>query len=72
MTPIEPSRIELIDPMVARILRGKPPAERVDSMLSTSVFVRTVVTAAVRDRHKDWSADEVQAEVARRILRGSS
>ena len=67
----ELSRIELLHPLVAEILRNKTPAERVAQALDSNRLVRERLTAHLRREHPDWSDDMVAAEVGRRVLRGA-
>lgn len=71
MTPIDPKRIELLDPMVAEILRGKSPAEKFQQMADAGRAARTILTHTLRQAHPTWNDVQISAEVARRILHGS-
>jgi hypothetical protein len=71
MTPIDPKRIELLDPMVARILRTKTPAEKMRQMADANRFVRTALSQRIAAAHLLWNEHEVSAEVGRRMLHES-
>ena len=68
---IDPRRIELLEPMVAEILRRKTPAERLQMTLESNRFLRQRLEAHLRHQHADWTDSQVQAEVARRVLHGA-
>jgi|GEM_PF-1461878 len=72
MTPIEPNRIEILDPMVARILGMKTPAEKFQQMAEADRSARTILTHTIRQSHPAWNEDEVSREVVRRIRHGSN
>lgn len=67
----ELSRIELLHPLVAEILRKKTPTERLAMAFESNRFVRARLKAHLRDEHPEWSDEQVDVEIARRMLRGS-
>lgn len=71
MMPIDPKRIEVLDPMVAEILRSKTPAEKFRQMADADRTARTILTHTIRQSHPAWNESQVSAEVTRRISRGS-
>lgn len=68
--PIDPSRIEVVDDKVAEILRRKTTGERGEMVAGMWRTARLVVEGGVRMQHPDWTADQVAAEVVRRMSRG--
>jgi hypothetical protein len=58
--PIDPRRIELLDPVVAAILRRKTPAEKLQAAFDSNEFVREVMAAGIRRQHPTWTAEEVR------------
>lgn len=71
MTPIDPKRIEILDPMVARILRTMTPAEKMQQMAAADRCARTILTHTIRQSHPQWNETQVATEVVRRIRHGS-
>ncbi len=71
MTPIDPRRIEILDPVVARVLARLSPAEKCRQMADAARCARTILTHTIRQTHPTWSETEVSAEVVRRIRHGS-
>jgi hypothetical protein len=69
--PIDERRIEAVDPLVARCLRRMTPAQRVAQMFASNRLMRQIIARHLRSRHADWSEQQVQAEVARRMQLGS-
>jgi hypothetical protein len=69
---VDPRRIEVVDRKVADILRTKTPAEKVEMMLEAAEVAREMLAARISYEHGDWTPSEVAAEVARRILDGST
>jgi hypothetical protein len=59
--------IERLDPEVVRILRGKSGMERLKLAHEAWELARDRLTAFVRAKHPDWTADQVQREVATRL-----
>lgn len=68
----EQYRIEIIDPVLARILRHKSPAERLAMIADANRTARLLAAAGVRCVHPDWNDAQVQAEVIKRVSGGSS
>jgi hypothetical protein len=68
---LDREQIEVADDRIAAVLREKTPMERVALSLQAGRLVRRVIAAGLRDRHPEWSEEEVQRETARRILHGS-
>jgi hypothetical protein len=56
---------------MAKILRTKSPAERLEMAHSMWRTARDLIRAKVAQDHPDWTAQQVQAEAARRMLCGS-
>lgn len=69
---IDPRRIEVPHQRVAEILRGKTPAERLALVNEMWHAMRSMIQQAVRTDHPEWSNDQVNGEVARRIAGGST
>jgi hypothetical protein len=68
---LDPKRYEIVDDKMAEVLRRKTPAERLEMAHSMWRLARDLVQAGVAHDHPEWSTDMVQAETARRMLRGS-
>lgn len=64
---LDPRRIEVIDDRVAAILRAMPLIEKVRLAEAMVTFAREVLAAGARSRHPDWSSEQVEVEVARRV-----
>ncbi len=60
--------IELVDDRVIEIMRRKTPAERIAMILDANDTARSLAAAGIRYGHPNWDEDQLQAEVARRIL----
>jgi Rv0078B-related antitoxin len=59
--------VEIIDPMVADILRKKSPAERLAMAFDMWDLALGMIRANLQREHPEWTAAELQREVARRI-----
>jgi hypothetical protein len=62
---------EMIDDRVAEALRPKTDAQRLRSVDAFWNSARAILKAAIRTEHPDWSLDQVNVEVARRISNGA-
>ncbi|MBM4074929.1 MAG: hypothetical protein FJ267_04720 [Planctomycetes bacterium] len=68
--PIDPRRIELIDPIVAQILRTKTPAEKLAIVFDAHQMAFDIKVAQIRQRNPDWSESRVRSTVVRRLSSG--
>jgi hypothetical protein len=65
---LDPGQIEVVDPAIAAILRRKTITERVAMVLDANVTMRKLIEGPLRARHPDWTDQQIQREIARRIL----
>ena len=68
--PIDPRRIELLEPDVVAMLKTKTPFQRLEMAFALQRFARSVIFSRIRSQHSDWSMPEVDAAVAKRMSRG--
>jgi hypothetical protein len=69
---LDAGQIEVVDEDVAAILRKKSPAERVAMASDAHHTATLMLVAQVRAHHPDWTNEQIQKEVARRLTRGAS
>ena len=69
---LDPGQIEVVDDAVAEILHRKTPAERVAMISTCHRTMRLLIEGHLRTRHPDWTDEQIAAEVARRMTRGTS
>lgn len=69
--PLTPEQIEVVDERVAAILRKKTPAERAEMMGGMHRLAKGLIRGRLVSDHPDWSDAQLDAEVARRLLRGA-
>ena len=69
--PLDPERIELLDKAVITLLQSKTPAERLEMGFAAHRMVRLRLAGHFRTLHPEWTAEEVQAAVAGRLLHGT-
>jgi hypothetical protein len=65
-------RIEVLDSIMVEVLRSKTPAERVAMGLECNRTARLLIEGHLRTQHPEWSDEQVAAEIARRMLGGTS
>jgi hypothetical protein len=68
---LDPRQIEVLDDDMARVLRAKTGAERLAIGFAMFSSARRMLISHLRDRHPDWSEDEVLREAARRLSHGA-
>jgi hypothetical protein len=69
---LETRPIEVITDEMAAIFRQKSPAERVAMIGAANRTARVLAEAGARFVHPDWSDDQIQAEVLRRVCGGTT
>lgn len=69
MKPIR--QIEVVDDLVAEILRKKTPGERLRIGFEMWMSARRMLLAHIRHIHPEWSQQETEKEVSRRFLHGT-
>lgn len=62
---------EFIDDAMADVLRSKTEAERLRMAMRLWRSARLIVRGAICTEHPDWSEEQVQNELARRMSHGS-
>lgn len=63
-------RIEVIDDDLADALRDKSPAERIQMIGAANQTARLLAAAGIRYQHPDWTEEQVNIEVIRRVCGG--
>lgn len=63
--------IEILDPIVVRILRSKSPEERIQQAYGSNRLVRQRLASHFAYEHPEWSAQQINKAVAERLLHGT-
>ena len=71
VTP-DPRRIEILEPEMVAVLRDKTPAERVAMVFDANRTLRLRIAGHLLTCHPDWTSEQIAAEIARRMLLGST
>ncbi|MEP7012856.1 MAG: hypothetical protein ABJC13_21240 [Acidobacteriota bacterium] len=66
-----PKKIETIDDEMLPFLRAMSGAERLQVANRMFLSARRILTSHLTAEHPDWSTEQIQAEVSRRIALGS-
>jgi hypothetical protein len=69
---LDAGQIEVVDEAVAAVLRQKTPAERIALAAAAHRTARELIAARLGADHPEWTAAQLQAEVARRLTRGTT
>ncbi len=59
---------EMVDEQMAAIYRAMTPAQRVAIMFDANETMRKLLRGRIMTDHPEWDTDQVNAEVARRML----
>ena len=68
--PTDPSKWEMVDDVMAAVLRQKTPAERLAIAFGMWDFDQQMIRANLRAEHPDWSDEQVRRATARRLSHG--
>jgi hypothetical protein len=68
---LDAGQIEVVDDAVAAVLRGKTVAQRVAMTLSSHRTARLLMGGSIRSCHPEWTEEQIQCEVSRRMLLGT-
>jgi hypothetical protein len=71
MSTMRPLRIEAIDDDLVNALREKTPADRIQMIGAANRTARLLAAAGVRYQHPDWTEEQIDVEVIRRVCGGS-
>ena len=63
--------MEILDDAMANILRRKTPVERLAIANGMWKFARDMLRASLAHEHPDWTEDELNRMVARRLSHGA-
>lgn len=67
----DPGEIEVVDDVLAEVLKRKTTWERIQMVFAADRTARLLLEGSVRTRHPEWDDARVAREVLRRITRGS-
>ncbi|HEY4259661.1 MAG TPA: hypothetical protein VGM98_05870 [Schlesneria sp.] len=65
--PLDPRRIELLDPEVVAMLKAKSPAEKLGMAFQIQKLARGVLFSRIRSQHPEWTPQEIDKAVAQRM-----
>jgi hypothetical protein len=68
---LDAGQIEIMDQAMADVLRRKTPAERLSIASGMWESARTMLLTQLAERHRDWSLEQVEREVVRRMSHGA-
>ena len=76
MAPVEddgaaPLRFEMVEPEMARLLSAMSGPQRLEIACSMFRAARDMLRSELGARHREWSPEQLDAEVARRLALGS-
>ncbi len=62
--------VEVMDPMVVEIMRKKRPEERLAISFGMWESARVMIRGTLQQNYPDWSEEQVNQELVRRISHG--
>ncbi len=68
---LDPGQIEVVDDVMAQVLRGKTGAERLAIASGLFASARRMLISMLRAEHPDWDDHQVNREAARRFSHGA-
>jgi hypothetical protein len=70
ITPCRPPVVEVVDEIMVPCLRAKTEAERLEMAAGMWRFARDMYLSLARQRHPDWTQEQIQREAKRRLCAG--
>jgi hypothetical protein len=67
---LDKNRIEVVDDMMAEVLRRKTPAERISIGFGLWTSARKMLLSHLGSTHPEWDAERLTKEVAKRLSHG--
>ena len=61
----------MVDDKVAEILRKKTGQERLEMVWDSWNFFNQIIEAHLKNIHPEWTQEQIQKEIARRVLYGT-
>ncbi len=68
---LDDGQIEVVDDIVAEILKKKSPAERLKIGLGMWYSARVQLLSNIKSLHPAWDKEKIQREAARRLSHGA-
>jgi len=68
--PLTLKGFEVIDEEMARVLRAKTGAERLEIAWGMIASARRMLESHLRSEHQEWEEPQIRAEAARRLSLG--
>jgi uncharacterized membrane-anchored protein YjiN (DUF445 family) len=68
---LDPGQIEVVDDVMAKILRQKTPTQRIEIGFNLWSSARKMLTAHLKSTHPEWDDKQISQEVARRLSHGT-
>lgn len=69
---LDDGQIEVVDNLMAEVLKKKTPSERLQIAFGLWRSVRIQLYHCLRSLHPDWSEEKILKEVAKRISHGAT
>jgi RNA:NAD 2'-phosphotransferase (TPT1/KptA family) len=68
---LDKGQIEVVDDVMAEILRHKTPAERIRIGFDLWISARNMLMTHLKKTHPEWDTTKLRQEVARRLSHGA-
>ncbi len=69
---LDDGQIEVVEPFVAKCLQRRTFAGRLELVFDANRTMQMLIAARVKMEHPDWSTEQIQAEVSRRVVYGNA
>jgi ABC-type transport system involved in cytochrome bd biosynthesis fused ATPase/permease subunit len=68
---LDRGQIEVVDDKVAEILKMKSGPERLSMVWDAWTFYDKTVRAYLKNKHPEWTEEQIQKEIVKRVTYGS-
>ncbi len=68
---LDKGQIEVVDDKIAEIIKTKSGMERLNMVWDAWIFFERRIKAYLKDIHPEWTEEQIQKEIVRRVTYGT-
>jgi hypothetical protein len=68
---LDRGQIEVVDDRIAEILKTKSGPDRLNMVWDAWTFFEKTIRAYLKNEHPEWTEEQIQKEMVRRVTHGS-
>ncbi|OGP79118.1 MAG: hypothetical protein A2V86_13655 [Deltaproteobacteria bacterium RBG_16_49_23] len=68
---LDKGQIEVVDDRIVKILKAKSGMERLNMVWDAWTFYEKTIRAYLKNKHPEWTEEEIRKEIVKRVTYGS-